>query len=344
LVIRQLFHIKQTSTVQDYIDRFCELVDLLVTYEHTTDPLYYTMRFVDGLRDDIKCVILVQRPGDLDTACSLALLQEAAEPARADRSYTARPMLKPVAARWDQPRTGTSDNSKHSLAAAPTADSKVASLRAYRHARGLCQYCAEKWSKGHKCAETVQLHVVQELWDMLSVDQPESKGEFEDSVDQLMLLLSKESMSANTLSKAFRICGQLQGMEMLMLLDSGSSHSFLNSVRTTDLSGFVPLDTPLSVRVANGNVLLCSVELPNAEWSVQGVTFSSTFKVLPLPFYDIILGMDWLENLSPMTVDWKHKWLSVPLAGSTVLLQGCHPLVPVGTLLEVPQVAVNSAE
>lgn len=59
LVIRQLFHIKQTSTIQDYIDCFCELVDLLVTYEHTTDPLYYTMRFIDGLRDDIKSIILV---------------------------------------------------------------------------------------------------------------------------------------------------------------------------------------------------------------------------------------------------------------------------------------------
>jgi hypothetical protein len=59
LVIRKLFHIRQTSSVQDYVDRFCELIDVLVTYEHTTDPLYYTMKFIDGLHDDIKSVILV---------------------------------------------------------------------------------------------------------------------------------------------------------------------------------------------------------------------------------------------------------------------------------------------
>lgn len=35
------------------MDRFSELVDQLVTYEHTTVPLYYTMRFMDGLRNDI---------------------------------------------------------------------------------------------------------------------------------------------------------------------------------------------------------------------------------------------------------------------------------------------------
>lgn len=69
LVIRKLFHIRQTSSVQDYVDRFCELIDVLVTYEHTTDPLYYTMKFIDGLRDDIKSVILVQRPSTLDGYC-----------------------------------------------------------------------------------------------------------------------------------------------------------------------------------------------------------------------------------------------------------------------------------
>jgi hypothetical protein len=38
------------------------------------DPLYYTTRFVDGLRDDIKYFIIVQRPKDLNIACCLALL------------------------------------------------------------------------------------------------------------------------------------------------------------------------------------------------------------------------------------------------------------------------------
>lgn len=78
---------------------------------------------------------------------------------------------------------------------------------------------------------------------------------------------------------------------MLMLLDLGSTHSFLNSVHAPNLLGLISMDTPLFVNVANGNVLLCSVELPNAQWLVQDMNFCSTFKVLPLPFYDIILGM-----------------------------------------------------
>jgi hypothetical protein len=51
-------------------------VDQLAAYNTHTDPLYYTLRFIDGLREDIRSIVLVQRPQDLDTACVLAALQE----------------------------------------------------------------------------------------------------------------------------------------------------------------------------------------------------------------------------------------------------------------------------
>jgi hypothetical protein len=62
--------------VQDYIDKFCELVDQLQAYSSNVEPLYYTTRFIDGLHGDINHLIIVHRPKDLDTACYLALLQE----------------------------------------------------------------------------------------------------------------------------------------------------------------------------------------------------------------------------------------------------------------------------
>lgn len=76
LLIRQMFHIKMTSTVQDYVDRFVDLIEQLSVYTEHPDYLTYTTRFIDGLRDDIRAIVLVQRPTDLDSACTLALLQE----------------------------------------------------------------------------------------------------------------------------------------------------------------------------------------------------------------------------------------------------------------------------
>jgi hypothetical protein len=351
LVIRKLFHIKQTSTVQDYVDRFSELVDLLVTYEHTTDPLYYTMKFIDGLRDDIKSVILVQRPGDLDTACSLALLQEAGDssrrpdPVHGDSSYAGRSSWKsavPQSARWDPSRGLAPESSKTPTQPAPTIDSKVASLRSYRRASGLCQYCAEKWNKGHKCSPTVQLHAVQEMWELFDHDQSDTDPDFQDSSDQFAVMLSQAAISTPAKAQAFRLQGCLQGVELLMLLDSGSSHCFLNTNSVAAITGLTLVSTPLMVTVANGEVLTCTSELVEADWTLQGVPFRTTFKLLSLPHYDAILGMDWLQQFSPMLIDWKNKWLSIPFQDQLIVLRDCQSLVPAGSLLEIRSVSSTS--
>jgi hypothetical protein len=51
-----------------------------------------------------------------------------------------------------------------------TANNKVATLRAYRMAKGLCKFGAEKCVKGYKCASVVPLHVVQELWELFQLE------------------------------------------------------------------------------------------------------------------------------------------------------------------------------
>lgn len=55
---------------------------------------------------------------------------------------------------------------------------------------------------------------------------------------------------------------------------------------------------------------------------MQGHVFKSNFKLLNLGSYDVILGMDWLEQFSPMKVDWVNKWLEIMLEGKLITLQG----------------------
>jgi hypothetical protein len=77
-LIRQLFHICQTGTMTLYVEEFSALVDQLVAYEATADPLYYAMHFIDGLQDDNRSMVMIQRPSNMDSACALAHVQEEA--------------------------------------------------------------------------------------------------------------------------------------------------------------------------------------------------------------------------------------------------------------------------
>jgi hypothetical protein len=64
--------------VAEYVKLFTELVHQLKAYSQSTNPMFYTMHFIDGLRADIKAIVLVLRPKDLDIACTVTLLQKKA--------------------------------------------------------------------------------------------------------------------------------------------------------------------------------------------------------------------------------------------------------------------------
>jgi hypothetical protein len=48
-------------------------------------------------------------------------------------------------------------------------------------------------------------------------------------------------------------------------------------------------------------------------------------RVLELAAYDLILGMDWLEQHNPMTCNWLQKWVQFQYQGSTVTLYDILP-------------------
>ncbi|CAN6333957.1 unnamed protein product [Urochloa humidicola] len=207
-LLRQLFRIKQTGSVAEYIEEFSSIVDQLDAYDLVSDPLYFTTRFVEGLRDDIRSVVLVQRPSELDSACTIALLQEeVADPPRRkefkkwDGSSSRPPPRGPlpllIPPRLDKPVSAPPDD-KRAVDSGKTPVDKFANLKAYRRARGLCDRCAEKWHPGHQCAASVQLHAVQELLELFAVDTdeapspPVASDASQSSSEQLFLALSNE--------------------------------------------------------------------------------------------------------------------------------------------------------
>lgn len=109
-----------------------------------------------------------------------------------------------------------------------------------------------------------------------------------------------------------------------MLVDSGSSTSFLDAQLASKLEGVTPLPLAGRVKVAGGGELQCFAAIPKCSWSSQGHDFVTDMKILPLGTYDAILGMDWLKDHSPMTVDRKGKHIALSSSSGVVHLHG-HP-------------------
>ena len=114
----------------------------------------------------------------------------------------------------------------------------------------------------------------------------------------------------------------MEGKQVLILVDSGSSGSFIsqNAVEKLQLT---PRPTKaVTVVVADGAKLECSTEVPEVIWHCQNNVFSSTLRVFDLKGYDMILGMDWLESCGDMWVGWEKKTLRFRHAGKRITLGG----------------------
>jgi hypothetical protein len=355
LLIRQLFHIKQLSSVAEYVERFSELVDQLTAYESRTDPLYYTMRFIDGLQYELRSAVLIQRPPDLDTACVLALLQEEVTAPNRNRGFrkteslpsskfvTRNPLPLPPTPRVDS----SGVNAAAEQVRGHPQDDKWAALRAFRRAKGLCVKCAEKWSPEHKCPPSAQLNAIKDLWDLFQLEDTEENDQCvpgQDCNGQLFVAVSEATFMGKESSKTMQLVGSVQGKETLILIDSRSSRTFISTKLAASLSGVKQLDVPVNVPVATGGNMQCSTYIPGAALSIQGCSFRMDMKVLPLSHYDIIVGMDWLESFSPMKVHWRQKWMLIPYLGTHSLLQGLGPEIPEGSVVEVSAILATDKE
>lgn len=346
-LLRQFFHIRQHSTVPEYIAQFDELIHQIKAHDPTFNPLLVTSRFIDGLKHEIKSVVMIHKPRDLDTASSLALLQEELvtdvykrDIKKTDGSGVFKPFLKQSLPNIVPPSPSTL-STPSAVSRSPNYSSpeeklhvestkvqsfeeKLAAVKAYRRAKGLCYKCGTKWAPNHKCAPTVSLHMVEELWQLLPESPEANQSEQYDSGEDLMAI-SLHAVNGTDTLKTIRVMGKILDQHPLILVDSGSSSSFIAEQMAAAIPSWTMLQTPLSVRVANGSILMCTHEIKHCPLLIQGHCFYVNLKILPLQCYDIVLGMDWLESFSPMEIHWSQKWLSFPYNGTDIKLQGLLP-------------------
>lgn len=101
--------------------------------------------------------------------------------------------------------------------------------------------------------------------------------------------------------------GKWGKIQVLVLVDSGSVGSFISTELAKQLSHALSPYEPTQFVAADGSPMICNQRFKNLHWMCQWHTFVSDVGVLPLKFFDTIVGQDWLEASSPMWVHWSKK-------------------------------------
>jgi hypothetical protein len=115
--------------------------------------------------------------------------------------------------------------------------------------------------------------------------------------------LSLNAVSRTQSNRAIHLTALIGKKVFSILVDSRSSHTFLNANMLQRVQLQTVPTNPMKVKVVNGHTIQTGTMVNNLQWWIQDSTFSISARILELAAYDLILGMDWLEEHSPMQCD-----------------------------------------
>nr|XP_017233486.1 PREDICTED: uncharacterized protein LOC108207560 [Daucus carota subsp. sativus] len=123
-------------------------------------------------------------------------------------------------------------------------------------------------------------------------------------------------------SQTITLTGYKNKKQFSILVDGGSTHSFLDEKTASQLKCELVKTKPMKVMVANGNQLVSHYECQGFSWNIGKHKFQTPVKTLPMGSYDLVLGVDWLGSLGPVTFDFKRLEMKFQKGEEIIVLQG----------------------
>jgi hypothetical protein len=126
-----------------------------------------------------------------------------------------------------------------------------------------------------------------------------------DDLDSLAddLGISLHALTGISATNTMQLKITIAGTKLLALVDSGSTHTFIDDQVVRRLGLDIMLRLGLSMKVANGGKVQSYGVCKATSLDVQGEQFSVDCYALPLEGFEIILGVHWLKSLGPIVWD-----------------------------------------
>nr|XP_027067528.1 uncharacterized protein LOC113693155 [Coffea arabica] len=331
----------QTGSVTEYLEKFEQLKSMVMLSLPGQLDSYYKLCFLSGLKEEIVSMVRITRPLTLADTIEAAKLQERNLEAirktqgKMMHKYSPSPSSPPINKQNFTPHTKMkwpnfqykklehvfSRNAKTGTHAVDQFRKITPSELSYRREKGLCFKCAKPYTLGHVCKQAhLNYILIDDPWGVReSLDEPgKDTEEF-----------------WGTEHKTLKLRGKIAGREIIILVDSGSTHCFIDE-RLAKTIQLPAIGNPLTVRVANGE-LLESRQLQGAlQWEMQGNKFTHQFNTLKLGSCHMVLGVDWLARYSPIEFDFKQL--------SMRFLQGSQPVELKGEVSELKLKAIRGSK
>lgn len=133
--------------------------------------------------------------------------------------------------------------------------------------------------------------------------------------------INLNALSSTELVNTIRPKGYAK-MKLSILLDSGSTHSFVDLETAKQIGYPIKEARPMRVTMANGNYIMSLYSCPKFQWKIHGEEFEDSVRLLTAGGCNMILGEDWMRNHNPVLLDFVAYEAQVSHLGRKVRLRG----------------------
>lgn len=211
-----IFKLQQRGTINDHLNEFEMFTNRIVVLA----PLFLLSCFISGLNPKLCREVQAFQPLSLPQAVAFTKLQE-------DKINDRRCSLF------------SSNHNSPMATILPSTSSKLPFKRLTLEEiivcqdKGLCYYCEEKWTTGHRCKPRIHLFIADDdiypfpSPSSLTIDSaPPSPPLISSSKTPLLSLNAMTSMPA---LETFHVYGVINHQRMTILVDGGSTHNFVQT-------------------------------------------------------------------------------------------------------------------
>ena len=304
-----LAKLRQTGTVREYKMQF----ERLAAWVHNWLETALLGSYIGGLKEEIRSKVKLFRPTTLLHATSLARLQE-------DKlQKLRRPLLKTALLPTPPPKSGPTNTSMPRLPPGTDFKRLTQSEMQARRDKGLCYNCDERFAPGHRCKKQ-QVFLLETLTE--PKEEEGSVVEIKEDDEPTCPEISLHALSGIAIPHTMRVTGLIDGTRLHILIDSRSTHNFVNS-RVAKKPRCRPVTaSAFEVLVANGERLWCDEIFLAVPLEIQGYRFETSMYPLQLQGSDAVLGMQWLRSLGRVIHDWEKLTMEFTVAGQDYVIRG----------------------
>lgn len=168
---------------------------------------------------------------------------------------------------------------------------------------------------------------VLELEEDIEVLEEEEPAMEEENTEESNLSpqMSVHALDGTVDYRTMRVKRSIKGKMVHVLVDSGSTHNFMDVNVARKLG--IQLETIPSffVVVANGSRVHNKFMSKKVKWRMQGVDFMADMLVIPLGGADVVLRIQWLITLGDIKWNFRQPKMEFQINGKKISLRGSPP-------------------